>query len=172
MVKHMTAEPNWLDPREDRAWRTFIHAQHELLLRLQRNLQRDSGLIMADYEVLAVLSQHPGGRMPAQELGGLLHWEKSRLSHQVRRMQQQGLVAREPNPADARSALVSLLPAGRRAIEDAAPRHVQHVRRDFIDLLSPAELDTLTAVSERVLSHLAKEPAPEEPAAGDMAPPD
>jgi DNA-binding MarR family transcriptional regulator len=110
--------------------------------------------------------------MPAQELCGQLHWEKSRLSHQVRRMQQQGLVARESNPADGRSCLVCLLPAGRRAIENAAPRHVHNVRRHFIDLLTPAELDTLTAVSERVLSHLAGEPAPEEPATGEMMLPD
>jgi DNA-binding MarR family transcriptional regulator len=158
----MAAESNWLDPREDRAWRTFIHAHHELLLRLQRHLLRDSDLIMADYEVLAVLSQHSVGRMPAQELCGLLRWEKSRLSHQVQRMHQQGLVAREPNPADARSSLVCLLAAGRTAIRDAAPRHVHHVRRHFIDLLTTAELDTLTRINERVLSHLNKEPAPEE----------
>jgi DNA-binding MarR family transcriptional regulator len=168
----MPTEPNWLDPREDRAWRTFIHAHHELLLRLQRDLLADSGLIPADYEVLAVLSQHPAGRMPAQELCGLLHWEKSRLSHQVRRMQQQGLIAREPNPADARSVVMCLLPAGRRAIEDAAPRHVHNVRRHFIDLLTAAELDTLVTVNERVLNHLAEEPASEEPHCGDATAPD
>ena len=158
----MTAEPNWLNPREDRAWRTFIHAQHELELRLQRHLLHDSGLIVADYEVLAVLSQHPGGRMPAQELCGLLHWEKSRLSHQVRRMQDRGLIDRGPNPADARSAMICLLPKGRRAIEDAAPDHVNDVRRYFIDLLTPAELDMFAALNERVLRHLAEEPFPEQ----------
>ena len=168
----MPTEPNWLDPREGRAWRTYLHAHHELQLRLQRDLQQDSGLIMADYEVLAALSEYPAGRMPAQELCASLEWEKSRLSHQVRRMQQQGLIAREPNPADARSVLICLLPAGRQAVEDAAPRHVSNVRRDFVDLLTPAELDTLTAISERVLGHLAAEPAPEEPADADTARPD
>ena len=159
----MTAEPKWLDDREDRAWRSFIHAHHELFLRLQRHLQADSGLILAEYEVLAVLSQQPDACMSAQELGGMLRWEKSRLSHQVRRMQQQGLVTREPNPADARSCLVRLLPAGRRTIEEAAPWHVEHVRRDFIELLSPAELDVLIAVNERVLGHLAGEAVLEDP---------
>ena len=119
-----------------------------------------------------MLSQHPGGRLPAQELCGLLHWEKSRLSHQVRRMQQQGLVAREPNPADGRSCLVALLPAGLSAIQDAAPAHVANVRRHFIDLLTPAELDTLIAVNERVLSHLAGEPSRGELAPGDATLPD
>jgi DNA-binding MarR family transcriptional regulator len=156
----MMTEPNWLDPREDRAWRAFKHAHHQLGIRLQRHLLQDSGLTEADYEVLAVLSGHPAGRMPAQELCGLLQWEKSRLSHQVRRVEHLGLIAREPNPADARSVMIRLLPAGRRAIEDAAPRHVYDVRRHFIDLLTPAELDTLTAACERVLRHLAEEPFP------------
>jgi DNA-binding MarR family transcriptional regulator len=100
--------------------------------------------------------------MPAQELCALLQWEKSRLSHQVRRMQEQGLIVREPNPADARSVVICLLPAGRRAIEDAAPQHVDNVRRHFIDLFTPAELDMLAALNERVLRHLADEPFPEQ----------
>jgi DNA-binding MarR family transcriptional regulator len=153
----MPTEPNWLDPREDRAWRTFIHAHNQLVARLNRLLLQDSGLTGADYTILAVLSEHPTGRMPAQELCGLLLWEKSRLSHQVRRMEEEGLIIREPNPADGRSAMICLLPAGRRAIEDAAPQAVHNVRRHFIDLLTPAELDTLTALNERVLHHLDEE---------------
>ena len=111
-----------------------------------------------------MLSGHPTGHIPAQELGALVQWEKSRLSHQVRRMQERGLIAREPNPADGRSAMICLLPAGRRAIGDAAPQHVHNVRRDFIDLFTPAELDTFAALNERVLRHLAEEPSPGEPA--------
>ena len=158
---HVPTEPEGLTPREDRAWRAFMHAHHQLDVRLNRLLLQDSGLTEADYEILAVLSEHPTGRMPAQELCALLQWEKSRLSHQVRRMQQQGLVAREPNPADARSAMICLLPAGRHAVADAAPQHVDNVRRHFIDLLTPAELDMLAALNERVLRHLAEEPLPE-----------
>jgi DNA-binding MarR family transcriptional regulator len=78
-------------------------------------------------------------------------------------MQEQGLIGRGPNPADARSAMISLLPAGRRAIEGAAPDHVDNVRRHFIDLLTPAELDMLVTLNERVLHHLAKEPFPDDP---------
>ena len=86
-------------------------------------------------------------------------------------MQEQGLIVREPNPADARSAMICLLPAGRRAIEDAAPRHVHNVRRHFIDLLTPAELDILSALNERVLRLLAEDPFPEQSAPGEPAPP-
>jgi DNA-binding MarR family transcriptional regulator len=133
------------------------------LLRLHRHLPQDSGLSHADYVILAALSEHPAGRMPAQELCASLQWEKSRLSHQVRRMQEQGLIDRGPNPADARSAMICLLPAGRRAIQDAAPDHVRNLRRHFIDLLTPAELDMLAALDERVLRHLAEEPFPDNP---------
>ena len=120
----MPTEPHWLDPREDRAWRAFRHAHHQLTLRLDRHLLQDSGLTEADYEILAVLSGHPTGHMPAQELGALVQWEKSRLSHQVRRMQERGLIVREPNPADGRSAMICLLPAGRRAIQDLSLIHI------------------------------------------------
>jgi DNA-binding MarR family transcriptional regulator len=162
----MPTEPQWLDAREDRAWRAFVHAQHRLDVRLSQLLLQDSGLTQADYEILAALSEHPTGRLPARELCAQVQWEKSRLSHQVRHLQEQGLVGREPNPADGRSTVICLLPAGRRAIEDAAPEHVRNVRRLFIDLLSPAELDLLAAVNERVLRHLAEEPLPERSAPG------
>lgn len=165
-------EPNWLTPREDRAWRAFKHAHHQLGVHLGRGLQQ-SGLSAADYEILAVLSEHDGDRMPAHDLCSTLGWEKSRVSHQVRRMQQDGLICREPNPDDARSTMVRLLPAGRAAIEKAAPRHVEDVRRKFIDLLSPAELDMLAALNERVLHHLANDddPAEDEPSGREPSAP-
>ncbi|OBB86444.1 MarR family transcriptional regulator [Mycobacterium colombiense] len=149
-------EPNWLNPAEDRAWRAFQHANHQLSVHLNRGLQ-ESGLSGADYQILAVLSEHAGDRLPAHELCNKLGWEKSRVSHQVRRMQQDGLISREPNPDDARSTMVRLLPAGRAAIERAAPGHVADVRRNFIDLLTPAELDMFAALNERVLRHLAED---------------
>src|SRR4051812_47793048 len=147
-------KPNWLSPREDRAWRAFVYAHYQLEVHLSRRL-RESGLSGADYEVLAVLSALDGDRMPARDLCNALVWEKSRLSHQVRRMEKDGLVSREPNPDDARSTLVCLLPAGLAAIEKAAPKHVEDVRRNFVDLLTPAELDMLATLNERVVHHLA-----------------
>jgi DNA-binding MarR family transcriptional regulator len=158
-------EPNWLNAREARAWRAFIDAHDQIEVHLNRRLQ-ESGLSGADYSVLASLSALDGGRMPAHALCNALGWEKSRLSHQVRRMQKDGLISREPNPADARSTMVCLLPAGRAAIEKAAPGHVEDVRWNFIDLFTPAELDMLATLNERVLHHLATNydsPAEDEP---------
>jgi DNA-binding MarR family transcriptional regulator len=149
-------EPNWLNAPEDRAWRAFVHAHQRIEIHLSRRLQA-SGLSGADYEVLALLSAVDGDRTPAHALCSALGWEKSRLSHQVRRMQKDGLVSREPNPDDARSTMVCLLPAGRAAIEKAAPGHVADVRRNFIDLFTTAELDMLASLNERVLRHLAED---------------
>lgn len=156
-------EPNWLSPSELRAWRAFIDARHQVGVHLERGLQ-ESGLSGADYEVLALLSDHDGDRMPSQELRNALGWEKSRLSHQLRRMEKDGLISREPNPADARSSMVCLLPVGRATVEKAAPGHVADVRRNFIDLLTPAELDMLATLNERILAHLAEN---DDSAAGD-----
>ena len=89
----------------------------------------------------------------ALDLRCALGWEKSRLSHQVRRMAERGLLCREPNPADARSAVVCLLDKGRRAIEKATPEYLARLRADFLDLLTPAQLDALTEISETVLAH-------------------
>jgi DNA-binding MarR family transcriptional regulator len=94
-------------------------------------------------------------RLRARDVCTALDWQKSRLSHQVRRMQQDGLISRELNPDDARSTMVRMLPAGRAAIERAAPRHVEDVRRNFIDLFTPAELDIIATLNERILRHLA-----------------
>jgi DNA-binding MarR family transcriptional regulator len=144
-----------LNAREDRAWSAFIHAHQQIELHLNRRLQ-ESGLSGADYEVLAALSALEGDRMPAHALCTALRWEKSRLSHQLRRMEKDGLIRREPNPDDARSTMVCLMPAGRAAIEKAAPGHVDDVRRNFVDLFTPTELDVLAALNERVLHHLDK----------------
>ncbi len=150
--------PNWLRPDEDRAWRAFVFAQRQLVAHLNRRLR--SGLSGPDYDILVVLSATDGDCMPARDLAAALDWEKSRLSHQLRRMQNSGLIGRELNPDDARSTVVRLLPAGRSAIETAAPRHVEDVRRNFIDLFTPEELDTLATFNERIMRHLATTDGP------------
>lgn len=153
-VAWLPMEPHWLNSDEDRAWRAFINAHKQIEVHLGRRLQ-ESGLSGADYEVLAALSALDGNRMSARHLSNTLGWEKSRLSHQLRRMQQDGLINREPNPDDARSTMVRLMPAGRAAIEKAAPKHVNDVRGNFVDLFSPAELEVLATLNERILQHLA-----------------
>ncbi|UED87738.1 MarR family winged helix-turn-helix transcriptional regulator [Streptomyces profundus] len=153
----MTPESQWLSAPEGRAWRSYLRMHGQLRARLLQHLMRDSGLSEADYEVLVTLAGSPDGRMTSREVRCALIWEKSRLSHQVRRMEQRGLIIREVNPADARSSLLRLTEWGGEVIERAVPPHVERVREHFLSLLSPAELELLTRVGERVLTHLARE---------------
>ncbi|MFI6064921.1 MarR family winged helix-turn-helix transcriptional regulator [Micromonospora sp. NPDC051227] len=144
----------WLDEREDRAWRGYRRMRRLLDLELARELTQDAGLSEADYDVLSDLSETPHGRLRLRELADRMLWSRSRLSHHLTRMQQRGLVTREECADDARGSVVVLTPAGRQAIESAAPGHVAAVRRHLIDLLTPAEIDALSALTHRVVDHL------------------
>jgi len=150
-------ETRWLNEREARAWRRFITMKAQLQARMARQLQRDSGLSEADYEVLVQLSEAPCDRQRVFELGQATQWEKSRLSHHLTRMAQRGLVARESCPTDSRGAFVVLTEAGRQAIERAAPQHVEHVRQWFIDALTPEQLDAMAEMADAVLDRLAED---------------
>src|SRR4051794_1679978 len=153
-----SSETTWLSEREQRAWRGFLRMQARLRAQMARQLQRDTGLSDADYEVLVVLSEAPDSQLRAYQLGAAVQWEKSRLSHHLSRMIERGLVARRACPTDSRGAYITLTPAGRAAIEAAAPSHVGHVRHWFVDSLTPEQLDQLAAISEAVLSRLDEEP--------------
>lgn len=122
--------------------------------RLNRSLQQDSGLSDSDYEVLVHLTEAPDGRLRAFELGAALQWEKSRLSHHLRRMEARGLVERKNCETDRRGSFVVLTPAGRRSIESAAPGHVEEVRAAFLNALSPEQIDALAGITQAVLANL------------------
>jgi DNA-binding MarR family transcriptional regulator len=144
----------WLSPDEQRAWRAFLLMHRRLSVRLHRQLQADSGLSLADYEVLVSLTDVPEGRRRPRDLQRQLQWEQSRLSHQLTRMQQRGLVGREQCGEDGRGAFITITPAGRAAIEAAAPGHVAAVRRWFFGALDPERVADLEALSTRVLGRL------------------
>jgi DNA-binding MarR family transcriptional regulator len=149
------AEPRWLDQREAHLWQAYRDLQRELRNALDRQLVRDAGLSGAEYALLVPLSEAPGRRLRARDLGAMVGWDRSRISHQLSRMEQRGLVTREPCPDDARGSIIRLTPAGRSAIKAAAPNHVATVRRLFLDPLSDDELDTLATLFDRLLAGLA-----------------
>jgi DNA-binding MarR family transcriptional regulator len=154
----------WLADDEQRAWRGLVQMTSRLDARLNRELQQSSGLSLADYDVLVLLTEAPDGRLRMFELVDDLQWEQSRLSHHVARMQRRGLVAREECTTDKRGAFVVLTDAGRDAIEKAAPGHVDTVRRLVFDGLSRQQVAMLETFVGRVLSRLA--PAEEAAPAG------
>jgi DNA-binding MarR family transcriptional regulator len=150
----------WLDPSEQRAWRGYRRMRALLDLQLARDLMRDSGLSEADYDVLSTLGETAGHRMRLTELATHMLWSKSRLSHHIGRMEQRGLVVREPCDDDGRGSVVCLTPAGLETVDTAAPRHVESVRRNFVDVIEPAELAALDALAERVVARLLRSQDP------------
>src|SRR6516162_3587128 len=109
----------WLSADEQRAWRTYVRMSSLLPAKLNRQLQRDSGLTLPEYEVLVQLSEAPGRQLRPYQICEALNWEQSRLSHQLSRMQRRGLVTRQECEADGRGAFVVLTPAGANSIESA-----------------------------------------------------
>ena len=157
MTVGATNDVRWLDATQQRAWRGFLDAHARLMARLNRELQRTSGLTLSDYDILVHLTDVPEGRLRAFELGDALQWDKSRVSKQVARLAARDLVAKEECEADRRGAYVGLTPAGRRAIEAAAPAHVELVQQLVFDGLSASPVRTGQAVSGEVLRRLAAE---------------
>lgn len=142
----------WLTEREERAWRALQFMQMRLEGALARQLAAASRLSYPDYLVLVALTDTPGDRLRLFELARVLGWEKSRLSHHVARMESRGLVNKEPCEGDRRGAFVVATDGGRRELAEAAPGHVDAVRRLFIDLLSDEQLDTIADAAETVLA--------------------
>lgn len=148
------AKTRWLNEREAHLWRSWLRLNQELASLLADQINRSSAMSAADYAVLVPLSESPGGMLRARELGREILWDRSRLSHHVSRMEKRGLVTRQECTEDARGAMVRMTDAGLAAIKGAAPGHVAATRRYFFDLLSDQEIDTLTAVFDRVLVNL------------------
>ena len=142
----------WLTEDEQRAWRNYLSMTGRLQAAMNRQLQRDCGLSLADYEVLVALDERAGCRI--SELGDRLGWEQSRLSHQLTRMRTRGLLRREGSADDRRAATVDLTPAGRQALETAAPGHAELVREVVFDGVTPAELRAIERWTTAVLGRL------------------
>jgi len=148
------AEPDWLSAEEARAWVGYRRMRALLDLQISRDLAHDSGLSDADYDVLSTVSESPEQMLRLGDLAAHMLWSKSRLSHQISRMEQRGLVARQDCAADGRGAMLTLTEAGWQAIRSAAPPHVDSVRRHFIGLLSAGQIQMLGDLTETVVEHL------------------
>lgn len=144
-------EVPWLNDREMEVWRRWLRVQTELPAALGRDMARDSSLSLQDFETLVVLSEAPEERLRISALADQMHWERSRLSHHLRRMSARGLVAKEDCKEDGRGSFVALTPAGRAALEAAAPGHVRAVRGLFLEGMTDEDLTVLGRFLERVL---------------------
>jgi len=148
-----TSPSRWLSDEEQRAWRAYIRLAQLLMRQLDRDLH-PFGLSMHDYEILVELSEAPHHRMRMTELADRTAQSRSRLSHQVNRMEAKGLVSREDCEGDKRGTFAVLTQHGAATISQVAPYHVDSVRRHFIDQLGQPELSALTGAYEPLLAEL------------------
>lgn len=153
----MAPQPPWLDDTEQAAWRAYLQMQTRLAACLERDIQANTALSMPDFAVLVALTDACRGGARAFSLAETLQWEKSRLSHHLARMERRGLVTRTNCAEDGRGQLVTVTPAGRAAIEAAAPHHVRTVRRLVFDALTPEDVAALARIADRVLARLEAE---------------
>jgi DNA-binding MarR family transcriptional regulator len=158
------ADARWLDDAELGAWLGLITSTALLDVALDRQLQRDSGISHSHYQILAILSQAPGGAVHMSELAINTSSSLSRMSHAVARLERLGAVTRSPCPENRRAVHATLTEAGRRVIERAAPGHVSEVRRLVFDHLSKSQVQQLKAITIALTTALSAEgfeiPAP------------
>jgi DNA-binding MarR family transcriptional regulator len=131
-----------------------MRVQLRLTYEMNRQLQADSNLSLADYDVLNALRYAPGGRMRITMLAAQIGWERSRLSHHVRRLQNRGLVDCRPAPDDRRATEITLTDLGWDEITRASGGHIELVRRLFFDGLADELLEPLTVGLESVYDNI------------------
>ncbi|RVW00302.1 MarR family winged helix-turn-helix transcriptional regulator [Rhodococcus xishaensis] len=133
-----------------RAWRGFIDGSQRLMDVLNRELQSAHDISLAEYRILAMLSESSDGSLRMSGLADGVLSSRSRLTHQIRRMENEGMVERGQCAEDGRGVLAVITDEGRRRLAEAAPTHVAGVRSYLIDLLDTTELKVLADVFAKV----------------------
>ena len=135
-------------------WRAYNAGARQLALALDRRLQADAGISHPEYTVLLALFESAHRRLRAGQLADLLAWEKSRVSHQITRMEARGLVTRGACDEDARGTWIGLTVEGRRLLLRAMKDHSTAIRELFLDQVSGDEKTAIRAASKRMLDQL------------------
>ena len=144
------AEPRWLTDDEMAAWLPLVRFVHLLPQALDRQLREEAGISHVYYQILAMLSGSPDGRMRMSELARATSTSTSRLSHAVAALEERGWVVRTSCDTDRRGQLAELTADGRRELERTAPGHVDEVRRRVFDVLDDAEVAQLRVLAEKL----------------------
>jgi DNA-binding MarR family transcriptional regulator len=165
----VVSDTRWLDDDEQHTWRSFLTATRLFFDGIERQLQQESGLPHAYYEILVRLSEVPGRQLRMSDLASTSLSSRSRISHAVARLEESGWVRRRPCADDKRGALAELTDEGLARLQAVAPAHVEAVRRGLFDALSPAQVAALRDISDTLVAHLSDVPvwpAADDPAAG------
>jgi len=150
--------PRWLNTDEQHTWRESIQAWQWLLAAVDVQLQRDSGMPLAYYEILVRLSEAPDRSLRMTQLAEASSSSKSRVSHAVARLEERGWVRRMDCPTDRRGQIAMLTDEGFAALAKAAPGHVEQVRRVLFDALSAEQIKQLDGISAAILAQAASSP--------------
>ncbi|HZC54126.1 MAG TPA: MarR family transcriptional regulator [Mycobacterium sp.] len=153
-TKATDTTPQWLNAEELAAWLSVVRLLTWLPWSIDQQLQRDSGLGMVEYQVLAMLSESPQRTMRMSSLAEVTNASLSRLSHLVKRLEARGLVRREPDSTDGRFTNAILTDAGFKLLASAAPQHVAHVRSLVIDVLSAEQLRRMGRDADRIVARI------------------
>ncbi len=152
----MTADDE-LSDQDWAVWRDFMTMSSQLSHELDRRLQADAGISQADYSVLVVLQQTPDHQLRTGELAELLAWEKSRVSHQVARMEARSLVLRRECDTDGRGTWIEPTPEGRRVLLGAMRNHNRAIRELFFEALRDDQRAAIGDAAVNVLDRLSPE---------------
>lgn len=139
-------DKTWLDTEEQRVWRGFLRMNSSLYDELERDLRDRDGLTLTEYGILAHLSEMPDRRMRMRNLADTVIVSKSRLSHQIARLERDGHVRREPCSDDRRGFWAVLTEEGAAALREAAPGHAARVRSLVFDRLTSEQIDGLREI--------------------------
>lgn len=144
----------WLSSSQQRTRAAYLRVQLRMNYEINRQLQRDNELSLADFHVLCALSIAPNRKLQISDLAAVICWERSRLSHHLRRLCDRGLTERLQSEVDARATNVVLTEEGMSAIMAAAPGHARLVRRLFFDPVPDELLSPFTAALEHIQASL------------------
>lgn len=147
-------DPQWLDEDERAAWLRLVAVVELLPGVLDSQLRAEAGLSHFEYFVLAMLSEAPERTLRMTSLAQRTNATLPRLSHVVRRLEDRGLVRRFPCPEDGRATNAQLTDPGFDAVAQAAPGHVDAVRRHVLDPLSRKQLAQLRTIGDALLTRL------------------
>ncbi len=141
-----------------RIWRNYLETAEVLRSRLGKQFQSESGLSFGDYTVMLALSEAPKRQMRPSELAELIEWDRSRVSHHLKRMEKRGLVRRKVHPSDNRGSIIVLTDLGFESFRLSSVPHLQSVRKLFIDVYNDDELAQVDAVTSVLRAHLGLDP--------------
>lgn len=144
------SDVRWLTGDEQRAWRAYLRGVSVVMEALNQDMEMHNGLSLNEYEVLAHLSETPDRTIRMSALADKLVHSRSRLTHTVRRLEEQGLVRRESCTNDRRGVNCVLTDEGFDRLVAAAPSHVNAVRRVLIDRIGREKMLQLGAISSEL----------------------